>query len=426
MAELSANDGLPHAISRPLWRGATAILCFLVVFCIWSVIAPLATTLQLSGKLISARPTYELQHPHGGSIAEVYVNRHDTIEAGQPILRMDVSLEKTQLKTLQTTISDYEQENRIISAILNQETGQLEGTSLSVGWSYVESSRQADLQIEQQRTKAKNLTQQRHSLAKKINIAEQHLHIMLGRQNRVLDLAENGLVSVSDREVLSEQILILRSEIEGDRASLIATQGQAETAQTQAELIGFSMRERLLKTRDANAKHLQEKTQKYAALKQKVDQSVVRSPVQGTVSNVFFLAKGAYAARGATLASLTQPLEQPFVSFEIPVGQIDQVMPGMKGRLVLTSLPQRSMPKIDVSIAAISPRANLNENGIPISYTGRAELKSDALDQIMDAMTNATLVEDMPVQLLVEARETTLAGYIFRPFMDGLRSAVQD
>lgn len=357
---------------------------------------------------------------------DVFVAKHDQVDAGQIVLQMDVSLETAQRESLKQTQRDFQEENQIIQHILSHQDLTSFAPITAAGASNLERHHQAEIQVQQQKQKARNLGLQIDALAKKIDIATRQLDLMQQRMERQSELVESGHLSITERESLTERTLILKADIEGDRASLISLRGQQSSASDQAELIGISTREHFMRTWDANVKRLHEISRQITELNAKIEEAVVRAPAAGIVSNIFFKTKGSFAARGETLISLTQPLAHPHISFEVPVGQIDQLQPGMEGRLILTSLPQRTMPKIDVRVVAVSPRATLNEHGIPVSYTGRAEIQSEDIEHIIASMSAAALQEDMPVQLLISARETTLASYIYRPFVEGIRTAVQD
>lgn len=416
---------LPREVVRPLRLTAVAMVAFLMMFCGWAVFAPLSTTLHLSGKITSSRPTFELQHPYGGLIGEVLVTRHESLDQGQIIMRFDMALEKEQLDNLLQTQAIYESENRLIDQIL-ESTSDIEIASAEASTSpYVQRAKQASVQSALQNKNAEFLREQAEALRTKISLSEQQLNLMRGRQTRQTNLEEKGLIRLSESEVLKEQILIVQSEIERDRASLSALLGQIEAAQSQAQLVMLSLSEQLTSTRDANTKRLQEIARQIAGLREQIEKSTIRSPVHGVVSDIHFEATGMYASRGATLVSITQALAHPMITFEVPASQIDQLGLGMTGKLILTSLPQREMPRIDLVIMSISPRATLDENGNPVSYTGTAEIQNDSLQYITD-IHGIRLTEDMPARLSIEARKTTLANYILEPLLAISQQALQD
>lgn len=423
---MSQLENLPSSVSRPLRRASLALALFLIFLGLWAVYAPLSTTVNLNGKLMSSRPTFELQHPYGGLVGEVLVARHDPVHKGQELLHMDMTLEKRQLETLVRTRDLYLSENAVIESILQGTVDVKEPSPETSTSPHFKRHQQALIQSALQDQNTRFLQEQLEALAEKIALTQKQLELMKGRQVRQNSLADRGLIRLADGEVLKEQILLVQSEIETDRAQLASLKGEITTAQNQAELINLSLSEQLSSVRDENKKRVHEVERQIAGLRDRIQQSIVKSPVEGVVSDIYFEATGTYATRGATLISLTQPLSQPRVSFQVPTSQIDQLHPGMTGQLVLTSLPQRSMPRIEVVIQAVSPRATLDEEGNPRSYAGVATIKDASIKKLSDAIDGLNLVEDMPARLLINIRETTMANYLFGPMIAAFDNAVQD
>ena len=332
--------------------------------------APLASTLSLSGKLVSAQPAVVLQHPYGGLVAEVAVKRHDRVDRGALLLRLDTSLEAAQVEA--------------------------------------------------------TVALQSRLLQEKIAITKAQLTGMQARADRQDALLQKGLLKRNEGEALAEQILIVQAEVQGDRAELVALQDQAQQVAAQADLVMLQLREGLRSTMAANEKQLEDIGKTLLSLRDRVARAEVRAPVAGMVTELSLEAGNSYAQRGATLVALAQPLDRPHVAFTVPVSHIDQLQPGMSGRLILPSLPQRAMPVIDVTVAAISPRAVLDESGQPMGYAGRADLSAAAADRLQKALGQLRLSEDMPVQLIIEVRQITLAEYLRKPFAAAFRNALQD
>lgn len=416
---------LPPKLIRPLYWAAGAILGFLSLFCAWAIFAPLATTLHLSGQFVSSRPSFDLQHPYGGQIEEVLVSKHSTVEKGDLVIRLESALDREQQSSMIETRTVLVDENEVIQRIL---AGQdVDGNQISgPGAAFAIRENQARLQKLLKVRQADGLALQANALRVKIEHAAAQLRLMQDRSGRQKKLMDQRLIKRSEIETLEEQILIVMSEIEGDRASLISLESQTLQARREAELIQLSLREELESARAANTRQIQELNQRIAQLQDRVKKSNVYAPISGVVTEIYFEADGMFAARGATLVSLAQPLDQPHLSFRVPVGQIDQLRPGMTGRLTIPSLPQRQMPRIDVTVQAISPRADTDEQGNPTTYSGLATIDPGDFQQLHDTLNVVELSEDMPATLMIEARSTTLARYVVAPFVSTFQRALQD
>ncbi|WP_222611788.1 HlyD family efflux transporter periplasmic adaptor subunit [Shimia ponticola] len=424
MSDLS--DTLPRSVTRPLFGASAVVAAFIIMVVVWSVMAPLATTIHVSGTIVSAQPTLELQHPYGGEVTAVYIQKHARVRAGDILLRLDDRLDRAALQGLRTRRQRIQAENAAIDAFFADEDAFLSMPQSGAG---------AALQLKHQLTagqhktkseSARSLREQATVLDQKVTVARQQADLMrarLGRQDR---LAQQGLVPKTEQEAEAERLLIIQGEVQSDLASLLALRDQARQTKAQADAAALALKVELAAKREANLSVLDELEPRIVELEDRISKAVILAPSDGTVTQMHFLGENMYVQRGASLVSLAQPLERPHVAFHIPPHQIDQVTPGMTGKLVIPSLPQRAMPNITVRVTAISPRANLDEAGQPISYEGRATFEGDALALVQDALADVSLSEDMPVSISLAARETTLASYLVSPFLAAFQNALQD
>lgn len=184
------KDGLPKGVTRPFFFTAYAVVAFLALFLVWSIFAPLSATLQITGKIKSSNPTLELQHPYGGLIGEVLVARHDRVQKGQVLLRLDMPLEETQLRSLEETRAAFLKENQAISQILYVRHEANPSVFEQFETYHVQRFQQALLQNTLQRKTAIQIAEQTDVLTTKILLTEKQLDLMKVRQQRQAGLAD--------------------------------------------------------------------------------------------------------------------------------------------------------------------------------------------------------------------------------------------
>lgn len=413
---------LPSFVQRPLWGAAAGMIAFLMLFIFWAVASPLATTVTLQGSVQSSQPSYALQHPYGGLVSEVLVDVHDEVQVGEELLRFNMTLERDTL-TSQTSIRNrLLSENSEIAAMLESDFSADSDSSSPLGLR----KQQIVVQNRTSQLTNENLRLQIEALQKKIGHAESQLSLMTDRSVRLASLSSQGFSPRTSDEQLQEQILIVRGEIEADHASIFNLQSQVDRNEKQQALAILAFQHELASRRQQNLEKLDQLESSILDLSDRIEKSVVRAPIAGTIASLPISAEHMIAARGATLVTLAQPLNQPRVSFAIPVDYIDQIQPGMTARLVIPSLPQRQMPKIDVIIDAISPRANVDDAGNPISFAALAFAEDSAFDQLFANTEIGNISEDMPIVLIVSVRETTFADYLVTPFLRAFSKALQD
>jgi len=147
----------------------------------------------------------------------------------------------------------------------------------------------------------------------------------------------------------------------------------------------------------------------------------------GTVVNLAFDTHDMYAPRGETLVTLVRETGDYEVNFNVSAQQIDQVAVGMVGHVMLTSLPQRNLPKIRVTITSLSPQATRNRDGTVVGYEGQASLNARDVAILKTVIGDGLrLSNDMPVGLSFQGRRVTFADYLVAPFLVFLSRSLQD
>ena len=99
----------------------------------------------------------------------------------------------------------------------------------------------------------------------------------------------------------------------------------------------------------------------------------------------------------------------------------------MSGQVMLSSLPQRNLPRVNATITAISPVAKRDPEGNIVAYSGREKIHESDLEAVFRALDhNFRLSIDMPVSIAVEGRQTTFATYLIAPFLAFMNKSLQD
>ena len=416
---------LPISIRRPLSRAAISIGVFVMGFTLWATLAPLATTITLQGAIVSSEPALSLQHPYGGLVSEVLVEAHDTVDQGDALLRFDTEREEDTLAAHLSMRDRLMAENALIAALLETRTPPTTAATAPMSPLLVRMQ-----QVAAQRSATKEavalLDQQRAALATKVEFSKTQLELMGTRADRLGYLGNQGLTRVSDGERLQEQILIVRGEISSDHAAIVELEAQIARMRQQQNQAEISLEHELRATRQRNLERLDDLQSAIIDLSDRIEKSVVYAPIAGVVDSIPVEAEHMFATRGATLLTLTRPMERAQVTFSVPVEQIDQVRPGMTARVMIPSIPQRLMPKMELQIDAISPRARHDEADRPIGFSGLATGDADVFEELRKNIRLDALSEDMPVHLQVSVRQTTFADYLFTPLASAFSRALQD
>lgn len=416
----------PKLITGSLRRWMLLTMGVLAVFLIWASLVPLATTIHTSGTLRSTAPAFQVQHPLGGRIAQVFVHPLDHVDEGALLIRFDVAREQGQLKELLVERTQIANDTEIIQSILTVlEAGRAEPIPARNPHSAALNRHLAEMAAARARLGA--LEDQAAFLSETLKVKQARLGSVESREARHKALLDKGLATSSDQAQLSETRLAMTADLRGDEGRLRQTRHEVETAQLELVLKDARFEESLRAVLAQNARRLPPLQREIIQLEDRIRQADVRSPSSGVVSTLEFDNARMFAPQGATLVTISQPLNAAEINFSLTPMVVDQVHPGMQGVLTIPSLPQRSMPKMRVEITSLSPVASHDETGAPVSFQGRARLidgDQDKLSRLVDQGTR--LVNDMPVSISFAGRELTFSDYLIKPFVDGLSRAMQD
>ncbi len=417
----TAAEPIPDKITKPLYLGAAMLVLFVLVFAIWSVTAKLSTTVHAQGMLISSRSSFDIQHGFGGQITWVGVKPQDTVTAGTPLFRMDVSTETATLEELNLQIDDLTADVATIEAILDS------WPNPSGSGAYGAQMTATLLKVETLQNAAVGYWSQADAGTREVQLLGQRIALLKTLESKTKRLLDRGYSKSTVLDLISGQILELAGEQEQRIAARLALENQALQAETDAKSAVEDFRARLLTELQSSRRRISELRREVYRLNAIVAAAEIEAPADGQIQTLTYDTPHMYAPRGQTLAVLTQDLDAPGIRLTLPTSVIDQVRIGMTGRLTISSLPQRELPSIRVVVTAISPEAEKDQDGAPRGYVATAEIQPDDLERARQTLKGRfKLATDMPVSVALAGRETTLYNYLIAPFMTVFSNALQD
>jgi HlyD family type I secretion membrane fusion protein len=415
-------------IIRPFRLAALSVAIFLTFVLIWANTAKLATTIHVSGTLVSSSPRYELQHPYGGKIETVLVEQHDELTKGQAVFELDVKLQKQSLNQVEKLISHIEEENKILERILqsNAPSAPTEYTSDTQTY-YNEKLEQYATNIQNTQRSAQSLEKQIETRESSLDLLDKRRTITQDRLEHITLLASKGVATNAQSEDHSDKLMNLSSQLNDARGELTGLRDQLRQTRLKATQYQAELRLEFRKKQLANSQRLPELRRQSLGLKDEIENAFVRSPIAGSILELNFATNQMQIPKGATLAVISRPLEHPMVHVTIPTQTIDQVNTGMRGVLTMSSLPQRNLSRISAEIIAISPDIFTDPSGVPVGYKAVAKINHTELQTALDGLEiNLHLASSMPAALALEGRKVTFSEYLVAPFFKIFQGAMQD
>ncbi|UXU75076.1 MULTISPECIES: HlyD family type I secretion periplasmic adaptor subunit [unclassified Paracoccus (in: a-proteobacteria)] len=430
--------------ARPEWSARGAVTLGLVAiallfggFGIWAWGARIAGAVVAPGQVEVEQRRQVVQHPDGGVVDQILVREGEAVSAGQPLIRLDGTLLRTELAIVEgqyfellarrgrleaeraeassirfpdelvTTAAKQPQVRALMNGqeslfnarreTLQQALGQLRKQSEQVEAQIggIDAQRQA---LQQQRSFiAQELTDQRSLLDK--GLAQAPRVLALQREAARLD----GLLG--ETTALRARAVTQRAEI--DLSLLEKTATYREAAETELRDIGYRELELAERRR---------------ALIEQISRLDIRAPVSGIVQELQVTTPRA-VLRAADPIMFVIPQDRPLVvAAHIAPINIDEVHPGQQVVLRFASFSARTTPEIDGVLSRVSPDT-LVDQATRIPYY-RAEVTIPP-EQVAK-LKGLELIPGMPVEVYVQTGERSPMAYLLKPLSDYFARAFRE
>lgn len=329
---LPAPDRGPGAVRHALaleevrFRGAQRALVFgaavlLVAGTLWAAATPLPETAIAPGEVTTALARAPVQHLEGGIIAAVEVAEGVRVAAGDPIVRIDDTAARADLRQLEVRGAALRLHADRLRAFVAGRAATLGQTAMPVPPPGLGESQAAALaarlaaladRLATAEAQRAQRTAEAETLGAQIAASAAQIDILRSERDTRDALAETGLTT--RMAVLEARRLVLSAEAE--RTRLVGTLAAARRAEAEAAARIDEVRSTAIDEAQAEAARLaQEIAETDAAvtrLTDRVTRSVVRAPSAGIVRGLAVERAGSVIPPGALIAEI-QPEDGPLV-----------------------------------------------------------------------------------------------------------------
>ena len=388
-----------------------------------AVVAP--GTVQVSG----ANKT--VQHLEGGIVKEILVADGDTVEIGQPLIRLDTSGVAASLASLEAQLFTLAgEEARLLS--------EREGRDVVVRTPTIEfletledgKRRVARVIATQQAildTRTQALETDVQLLSYKIDQQGERVaglkDLMSSNSQQILILEDelNGLEALFERgHAPKSRMLALKREKErlaGQQASHRAEIAQIRTAMAEGQLqisrLETDTRETVLtqlKEIQLGIEDLMERRQ-YAA--DQLARTEIVAPYAGQVFGVNVHAVNGVIGAGAPLLSIVPDDEELVMIVRISPSEIDRVQNGDSVRIRFPSLNASRTPEVRGTLKTVSADVLVEQDGIAPYYRAVVELTEQEKERV-----GTELTPGMQANAMIQTGQRTALSYLTKPLAD--------
>jgi len=429
---------LERRLKRPMIVGAGVIGAFVFGLGLWASFTPLSSgvTAPAEVRVESNRKTLRASR-EGGTVRQINVREGQFVRAGQPLLLFNDVEAKA-------AVDVYQNQYDVLLAQGARYSAEATGRS-SIQFPQDLMSRMADPRVAAMVRDQEFLFSTRQQLF-------QSQAAVLGQRIEQLETQIQGLqaqvASIDEQRRLTEEeldgyrklnaqgfapkTLILRYErsladLAGRKGQLTADiarmrQQMGETRMQLAQLRNQRTTEAAEGLRDSQAR-LSDVVPRLASARQSLQQTVVRSPVDGYVFNLTQFTVGGVVGSAEPLMDIVPSGTPLTVSAMIKPEDVDQVRVGMPARVRLTGLNYRFNDDLQAKVSLVSADRVVNEKSGASFY--RVDLRIEPTE-LKKLKRGVELTPGMPASAMIVTGQKTVMSYLIAPITDTLRDAFRE
>lgn len=409
-------------LHRKLLWGICACVLVLVT---WAYFAEVDEFTRGEGRIVPSSDIQIVQNLEGGILAQIYVAEGDVVEQGESLLLIDDTLASSSFR--ERSLQGRQLISRVVR--LRAESG---GTSFDEELAKVAEGQAApelirkerdlynsraqefgtklgalEQKVEQKRQELSSVRLNRSSLSDSYDLLERELQI-------TRPLVDKGALSPVELLRLERQLNDLKGEL--GRARIAIPQLQAEYREAQQTVESYrqnfvSEARRELNEVSSELGRLQEGNQAYS---DRVDRTVVKSPVRGTVKQLKVKTIGGVIQPGMDLVEIVPMDDSLLVDAKVSPSDIAFIHPDQGAMVKFTAYDFAIHGGLSARVIQISPDTIQDEQKDLSYYEIRLKTDGGVLGSESDPLP---IIPGMTVQVDILTGKKTVLDYILKPIL---------
>lgn len=368
--------GLRREPPAPLPRIVAGLLVlFLVGLGIWAAVGHTDIVARAQGELVPQSRLKVVQPMERSRVAAILVQEGDRVDEGQPLLRLDPSLSRPDVKRFREQLELARLRRRRIRAALGD--GELQrkpsddpelfaevrAEHVSARRAYRDRLAERKAELRQAHKELEAARAEKRKAAELVSVIEEV-------ETAYQELARSDAVPRLDILERKQRRIEAERELRAQRRRVEELRQRVNVARTRIERLRSERRERLVKRRNDLTARILELQANYSKEHARSELLTLKAPRAGIVKNVRVSTEGAVAPAGTRLMSLVPEGEPLKAAIRVGNRDIGFVNEGMDVALKLAAYPFQRFGTVKGVVERVSPDASTPRsasNGRPTS-----------------------------------------------------------
>ncbi len=432
------RDLLKDRMRRPIIIGGVVMLVFIVIAGIWASFSQIQGYVSAAGLVRSEFSRRTIRQRDAGIVSALYVHEGDRVKQGQvlmaftptqPQASVDVMRNQTDSERVQSARFEAEMLGKPAIVFPPEIVARAKTDSALAGLmrdqTFVFQTRRRFLadqravyraQVEQLRARIGGLKLQVEANERSASLLREQL---VGYQA----LYDKGFAPRN--QVLNMQRTL--SDLGGQRganiATITSTQEQIGEVQFNLTKLDQQFQSEAAEGLRASQVRLADAMPRLKSAEEILDNSQVRSPVDGIVIGLTQHTIGAATGSGERLMDIVPANEPLIVEAKVKPTDIDQLHVGQKARVMLTAYNSRTHQGVEGTVVSVSP--DLIETADGAAFF-RATVRITPEDLIASDNKDVRLTVGMPANIMLVTGNRSIMSYLLGPFTAPLEKALRE
>ena len=392
-----------------------------IAFLVWANYTHLDLVTRGGGRVIAAGQNKNVQSPDRGTIKSYLVEEGSGVTAGQIIATINPIEAEGVLEEIEASLSNLKVRHvRLDSELENQPVSVVEELSGIYPKQLVDAevelmvSRRAGLESE-----LKTLNQDREKTEKallsiKAEMSGKRIMQSLLKEEmfEILPLVEAGALGSAERYRLEREDTSIKTELQVLIEQEAQTELETRQIASKIETVQQDFKTNIYQERAEVIGEISELQARLPAIRQRLKETEIRSPIDGIVNRVFFNSAGAVVGMGEIVAEIVPTGGSLFVEAFIDPKDIATVEPGQKVKISLTAYDAAKYGYLMGTLTKVAADTVFREDTKTSNYAVNASIDSEIYE---DDQTPVMIVPGMVAQVDIIRGDRTILEYFWQP-----------
>ena len=324
----------------------TLVTAIFAVFLVWANYTQLDLVTRGDGRVIADGQNKNVQSPERGTIATYAVEEGSLVTVGQIIATINPIEAEGVLEELEARLSNLRLKMIRLDAELN---GNSIASVRDKAADYPDALLDAEIELmasrrESLNAKLKNLNQDKQRKGKALLSLEAEingqgvLQSLLDKEMlEVLPLVDAGVLGSSERFRLEREEASIQTQLQVLSEKVAQTELEIKQIGSQLAAVQINYNTEIYQERSQGTGEIAELEVRLPAIRQRLNETEIRSPIDGIVNRVFFNSLGAVVSSGEVVAEIVPTGGQLLIEAFVDPKDIATIEPGQAAKISLTA-----------------------------------------------------------------------------------------